>query len=93
MVANWRIAKGMVAEEGFAVAKCALKACGTSNTTFSGTVSRMYRDLTMGLVQAFPAERGRLGRGSRHGDRHRVHPVRRRTHPQWVISWVATSPR
>lgn len=60
VVANWRIAKGMVAEEGFAVAKCALKACGTSNTTFSGTVSRMYRDLTMGLVQAFPAERGRL---------------------------------
>jgi alkylation response protein AidB-like acyl-CoA dehydrogenase len=60
VVANWRIAKGMVAEEGFAVAKDALKACGTSNTGFSGTVSRMYRDLTMGLVQAFPAERGRL---------------------------------
>lgn len=60
VVANWRIAKGMVAEEGFEVARCALKACGTSNTTFSGTVSRMYRDLTMGLVQAFPAERGRL---------------------------------
>ena len=60
VVANWRIAKGTVAEEGFAVAQYALKACGTSNTGFSGTVSRMYRDLTMGLVQAFPAERGRL---------------------------------
>ncbi|MCP4435589.1 MAG: acyl-CoA/acyl-ACP dehydrogenase [Actinomycetia bacterium] len=60
VVANWRIAKGVVAEEGFAVAQNALKACGTSNTAFSGLVSRMYRDLTMGLVQAFPAERGRL---------------------------------
>jgi alkylation response protein AidB-like acyl-CoA dehydrogenase len=60
VVSNWRVAKGTIAEEGFAVARCALKACGTSNTGFSGTVSRMYRDLTMGLVQAFPAERGRL---------------------------------
>ena len=60
VVRNWRIAKGTISEEGFAVAQCALKACGTSNTTFSGLVSRMFRDLSMGLVQAFPAERGRL---------------------------------
>jgi len=60
VVANWRIAKGAVAEHGFAVATGALKACGTSNTTNSGLVARMLRDLTMGLVQAFPAEKGRL---------------------------------
>jgi alkylation response protein AidB-like acyl-CoA dehydrogenase len=60
VVANWRIAKGAVAEHGFNVAVGALKACGTSNTTNSGMVSRMMRDLSMGLVQAFPAEKGRL---------------------------------
>ncbi len=60
VVANWRIAKGSIAEHGFAVAMSALKACGTSNTQNSGVVARMFRDLTMGLVQAFPAEKGRL---------------------------------
>jgi len=60
VVRQWRIAKGTIAEEGFAVAQCAFKACGTSNTTFSGVVGRMFRDLSMGLVQAFPSERGRL---------------------------------
>lgn len=60
VVANWRIAKGAVAEHGFAVATAALKACGTSNTGNSGMVSRMLRDLSMGLVQAFPAEKGRM---------------------------------
>ncbi len=60
VVANWRIAKGAIAEHGFAVATGALKACGTSNTTNGGTVPRMLRDLSMGLVQAFPSEKGRL---------------------------------
>ena len=60
VVANWRIAKGEIAEHGFAVATGAVKACGTSNTTNSGLVARMLRDLTMGLVQAFPPEKGRL---------------------------------
>lgn len=60
VVANWRIAKGAVAEHGFAVATAALKACGTSNTTNSGIIARMMRDLSMGLVQAFPAEKGRM---------------------------------
>ena len=60
VVAQWRIAKGSVAEAAFAVGTSALKACGTSNTGNSGLVARMLRDLTMGLVQAFPAERGRL---------------------------------
>jgi alkylation response protein AidB-like acyl-CoA dehydrogenase len=60
VVANWRVAKGTIAERGFAVATGALKACGTSNTGNTGLVSRMLRDLAMGLVQAFPAEKGRL---------------------------------
>lgn len=60
VVAHWRIAKGAVAERGFSVATGALKACGTSNTTNGMLVPRMLRDLSMGLVQAFPAEKGRL---------------------------------
>ena len=60
VVAQWRIAKGTIAEEAFAVATNAMKACGTSNTANSGMVARSLRDLSMGLVQAFPAERGRL---------------------------------
>jgi alkylation response protein AidB-like acyl-CoA dehydrogenase len=60
VVRNWRLAKGSIAEEAFNVGTCALKACGTGNTTNSGMVARMLRDLSMGLVQAFPPERGRL---------------------------------
>ncbi len=60
VVANWRIAKGEIAENCFQVAVHALKACGTSNTGMSGAVSRGFRDLSMGLIQGFPPERGRL---------------------------------
>ena len=60
VIRQWRLAKGTVAESGFEVAKTALKACGTSNTGMSGVISRNMRDLSMGLVQAFPAEKGRL---------------------------------
>lgn len=60
VVRQWRIAKGTIAESAFAVATCALKASGTSNTGNSGMVARSLRDLSMGLVQAFPPERGRL---------------------------------
>lgn len=59
-VATWRIAKGTCAEAAMDVATGALKACGTSNTGYSGLVSRSLRDISMGLVQAFPPERGRL---------------------------------
>lgn len=59
-VAHWRIAKGEVAENCFAVAVTALKACGTSQTGFGTPVSRGLRDLAMALVQGFPPERGRL---------------------------------
>ncbi|WP_419841155.1 acyl-CoA dehydrogenase family protein [Candidatus Poriferisodalis sp.] len=66
VVANWRIAKGEIADNCFAVATVALKACGTGNTAMSGAISRGLRDLSMGLVQGFPAERGRLEAASYH---------------------------
>ena len=60
VVRQWRLAKGTVCEAAFAVAVNAFKACGTSNAGNSGVIARGLRDLSMGLVQAFPAERGRL---------------------------------
>ncbi len=60
VVRQWRLAKGAMCEAAFNVAVNAFKACGTSNTGNSGVISRGMRDLSMGLVQAFPAERGRL---------------------------------
>lgn len=60
VVRQWRLAKGAMCEAAFNVAVNAFKACGTSNTGNSGIVARGLRDLSMGLVQAFPAERGRL---------------------------------
>jgi alkylation response protein AidB-like acyl-CoA dehydrogenase len=60
VVANWRIAKGEIADNCFQVAVHAMKACGTSNTGMEGPISRGLRDLSMALVQGFPAERGRL---------------------------------
>ncbi|MCP4139129.1 MAG: acyl-CoA/acyl-ACP dehydrogenase [Chloroflexi bacterium] len=59
-IQNWRLTKGVITESAFEVAKLALKMCGTSNTTNSGVISRMLRDITMSLIMAFPAERGRL---------------------------------
>jgi alkylation response protein AidB-like acyl-CoA dehydrogenase len=60
VIKQWRLAKGSICESAFAVAVSAMKACGTSSTGFSGPISRGVRDLSMGLVQAFPAEKGRL---------------------------------
>jgi alkylation response protein AidB-like acyl-CoA dehydrogenase len=60
VVKNWRLCKGVVADSAFAVATDALKCSGTSGTTNGGFVARALRDLAMGLVQAFPSERGRL---------------------------------
>ena len=60
VVRQWRMAKGTVCEMAYAVAVNAFKACGTSNAGNSGVIARGMRDLAMGLVQAFPAERGRL---------------------------------
>ncbi|WP_420638470.1 acyl-CoA dehydrogenase family protein [Candidatus Poriferisocius sp.] len=66
VVANWRIAKGEIADNCFNVAVHALKACGTGNTGMQGPISRALRDLSMGLVQGFPAERGRLEAAAYH---------------------------
>lgn len=60
VVRQWRLGKGAICEHAFNVGVLALKACGTRNTNMNGTISRSLRDLTMGLVQAFPAERGKL---------------------------------
>jgi alkylation response protein AidB-like acyl-CoA dehydrogenase len=60
VIRQWRIAKGTISDEAFAVGVCALKACGTGMTTNSGPIARGLRDLSMGLVQAFPPEKGRL---------------------------------
>jgi alkylation response protein AidB-like acyl-CoA dehydrogenase len=60
VVQQWRMAKGVISENALNVALYALKMCGTSNTGNSGVISRMIRDITMSLVMAFPAERGRL---------------------------------
>jgi len=56
----WRTCKGQVAEHSFKVTQHALKLAGTSGTLFTTPFSRALRDVAMGLVQAFPAERGRL---------------------------------
>lgn len=60
VVKRWRLCKGVVGEAAFNLAACALKACGTSATGNHGAQARGLRDMCMALVQAFPAERGRL---------------------------------
>jgi alkylation response protein AidB-like acyl-CoA dehydrogenase len=59
VVKAWRMCKGEVCEASHRVAMLGLKACGTSNTANSGVIARGLRNLSMGLVQAFPAEFGR----------------------------------
>ena len=60
VIQQWRLAKGTASECCMNVAQNALKMCGTSNTGNNGVIARMLKDITMGLVMAFPAERGRL---------------------------------
>ncbi|GAA3447593.1 acyl-CoA dehydrogenase family protein [Planomonospora venezuelensis] len=57
---QWRLGKGSVTEACFQVALGAFKAGGTSGAMMGGVVGRALRDLAMGLVMTFPAERGRL---------------------------------
>jgi alkylation response protein AidB-like acyl-CoA dehydrogenase len=73
VVQNWRIAKGTITESAYQVVQLALKMCGTSNTTNSGVIARMLRDITMSLVMAFPAERGRLEAAKTIVDGHESH--------------------
>lgn len=60
VVQQWRLCKGQVADYGFKVATNALKCMGTSGTGNDQPFARALRDMAMALVQAFPAERGRL---------------------------------
>jgi alkylation response protein AidB-like acyl-CoA dehydrogenase len=60
VVRQWRLCKGEVCEAAFRVGTGALKLSGTQGTTNQGPIARALRDLAVGLVQAFPAERGRL---------------------------------
>ncbi|MEU0538924.1 acyl-CoA dehydrogenase family protein [Nocardia sp. NPDC005978] len=57
---QWRLGKGAVTEACFQVAVGALKAGGTSAASMDGSAGRALRDLAMGLVMTFPAERGML---------------------------------
>ena len=54
------IAKGAACERALAVTANSIKMCGTSGALMNNPLGRHYRDASMGLVQAFPAERGRL---------------------------------
>lgn len=60
VVKRWRICKGEVGDAAFRVAVNALKCAGTSGTANKGPYARGLREMAMALVQAFPAERGRL---------------------------------
>jgi alkylation response protein AidB-like acyl-CoA dehydrogenase len=61
VVKRWRLCKGVVAEAAFNLGAYCVKANGTGGGTGNhGVPARALRDLCMGLVQAFPAERGRL---------------------------------
>jgi alkylation response protein AidB-like acyl-CoA dehydrogenase len=61
VVKRWRLCKGVVAESAFNLGTYCVKAMGTGGGTGNhGVPARALRDLCMGLVQAFPAERGRL---------------------------------
>ncbi len=61
VVKRWRLCKGVVAEAAFNLGTLCVKANGTGGGTGNHSVpARSLRDLCMGLVQAFPAERGRL---------------------------------
>jgi len=60
VIRQWRMCKGVASEAALNVVQGAMKMCGTSNTGNSGVIARMLRDVSMGLVMAFPPERGRL---------------------------------
>ena len=60
VVQSWKLAKGAITEHAHEVAITALKMCGTSGALMGNEIGRAVRDTTMGLVQAFPAERGKL---------------------------------
>ena len=60
VVKMWRLSKGSICEGAFDVVANTIKMCGTSGALMDNILGRSMRDATMGLVQAFPAERGKL---------------------------------
>lgn len=60
VVQSWKLAKGAICEHAHQVSVAALKMCGTSGALMGNPIGRAVRDTAMGLVQAFPAERGKL---------------------------------
>ena len=60
VVKTWRMSKGAICERSHEVVTLALKMCGTSGALMDNEIGRSLRDSAMGLVQAFPAERGQL---------------------------------
>ncbi len=60
VVKLWRLCKGQVAESGFKLTTNALKAAGTAGALSDSLTNRALREMAMGIVQAYPAERGRL---------------------------------
>ncbi|WP_244932122.1 acyl-CoA dehydrogenase family protein [Nocardioides sp. W7] len=60
VVQSWKLAKGAICEHAHDVALASLKMCGTSGALMGNPIGRAIRDTAMGLVQAFPAERGKL---------------------------------
>jgi alkylation response protein AidB-like acyl-CoA dehydrogenase len=60
VVKLWRLSKGSICEDSFSVVTTAFQMCGTSAAVMDGLLGRAMRDAAMGLVQAFPATRGRL---------------------------------
>lgn len=60
VVNSWKLAKGAITEHAHQVSLLALKMCGTSGALMGTQIGRGVRDTAMGLVQAFPAERGKL---------------------------------
>lgn len=60
VIKRWRLCKGQVAECGFNLAVNALKCLGTTGTNNHSPAAKGLREMAMALVQAFPAERGRL---------------------------------
>jgi alkylation response protein AidB-like acyl-CoA dehydrogenase len=57
---NWRISKGAICASAYDVCNIALQMTGTSGALLDNQIGRSLRDGAMGLVQAFPAARGKL---------------------------------
>ena len=57
---SWKLAKGAICERSFSVAIDAAEDVRHVGALMDNVIGRAVRDTSMGLVQAFPAERGKL---------------------------------